>query len=398
MEKKKQIRAISTDLLWSISATLVLNGAIQLVLYPRLHTQMSDVAFGDMLTLLSVISIIASSFGSAANYSRMFASAKNKAYSSDYLNLLFLTSVIAIPVLVGVLRSIDDLSIRTAILYNMLMIASLLRYYGDVEYRLRLDYRKYFFYYFCIATGYIVGLFIFRKTEQWYDVLILGELAALFFAATTSPLFRHYSISKSEFFRQNSAGWILLSLSNLISAGVLNADRIIIRYLISSEAVTLFYVATLLGKVISMISTPLNGVIIGYITKYKDQINKKTVLLAGVISLITVPVLGLGCVLGTELIIPILYPGVLDNNLLLVLFSCMGQVLYFISNTLMVFIMKMYGEKLALWVSIGYGILFFAVAIPMTIGFGLLGMAVAVLIVNAVKMCAILFLSYFIRG
>lgn len=394
MERKKQIRAISADLMWSISAMVVLNATIQFVLYPSLHAVMSDQIFGNMLTLLSVISIIASSFGSAANYSRMLASTKNKAYSSDYLNFLFLTGFLCIPVLFIVLNTLEDFSIRTAVLYSLLMFVSLLRYYCDVEYRLHLDYRKYFLFYASVACGYIVGLFIFRSAEQWYNILIIGEVGAILFAATTSPLFKDYSISKSEVCQVNRAGWIQLSLSNLISAGVLNADRIIIRYLIDGEAVTMFYVATLLGKVISMISTPLNGVIIGYITKYREHINKKTILLAGMICLIAVPFLGIICVLGTEIIIPFLYPGVLDNNFVFVFLACLGQVLYFISNTLMVFIMKIYGEKIALWISIGYGAAFFAVAIPMTMSLGLFGMASAILIVNAIKMGVILYLAY----
>ena len=373
---------------------VVLNATIQFILYPRLHAATNDGVFGDMLTLLSVISIIASSFGSAANYSRMLASAKNKAYSSDYLNYLLFTGLFCIPTLLIVLYTLGIFSIRTAVLYSILLLVSLLRYYCDVEYRLRLDYRKYFLYYFFISLGYAVGLYVFQKSEQWYDVLIVGEVSALLFAAFTSPVFKGYSVSKSEYFRINRAGWMQLSFSNLIATVVLNADRIMIRYLLGGEAVTVFYVATLLGKVISMISTPLNGVIIGYITKYKEQINKRAILLAGLISLIAVPILGLLCVLGTKLVIPIFYPSVLDNNNIIIFLACPGQVLYFISNTLMVFILKIYNEKMALWISLGYGVLFFAVAIPMTICFDLVGMAGTLLIVNTIKMGVILYLSY----
>ena len=393
--KRKRILAISMDLLWSILAMVILNATIQLVLYPQLHVRMNDAPFGDMLTLLSVVSIIATSFGSAANYARMFASTKNKAYSSDYLNYLFLTSLVCFPVLLIVLKTINDLSIRTAILFGLLTLVSLLRYYGDVEYRLCLDYHKYFFYYFCMATTYVFSLIVFKQAAQWYYILILGEMGAICFAATTSPLFRGYTLAPTEFFRTNSIGWIQLSLSNLISAIVLNADRIIIRYLVGSEAVTVFYVATLLGKVVAMVGTPMNGVLIGYITKYKNQIKKKTVLLMEGISMVTVPILGLCCVLGTKIIIPVLYPNVLDSNYFFVLIACLGQVLYFISNTLMVFIMQMYGEQMALWISIGYGVIFFAVAIPMVFSFRLMGMAYAILIVNAIKMGAIVLLSHF---
>ena len=397
MEGKKKLRAISVDLLWSIAAMVALNATIQFILYPQLHALTSDAIFGDILTLLSVISIISSSFGSAANYSRMLASSKNRAPSSDYLKFLFLTGIACTPLLLIALNTLGNLSLRTMVLYSVLMLVSLLRYYCDVEYRLHLDYRKYFLYYFFVALGYTIGLLIFREAEQWYDVLILGEVCALLFAALTSPVFRGYSVSKSECFGINCAGWMQLSISNLIANGVLNADRILIRYLIGGSAVTVFYVATLMGKVISMISTPLNGVIIGYITKYKKQINGKAIQFVGLVSLIITPLLGIVCVLGTEMIIPILYPGVLDDNLTFVFLACLGQVLYFISNTLMVFIMKMYSEKMALWISIGYGVLFFMTAVPMTIGFGLMGMAEAVLIVNAIKMGVILYLAYRMR-
>ena len=92
--------------------------------------------------------------------------------------------------------------------------------------------------------------------------------------------------------------------------------------------------------------------------------------------------------------VPILYPNLADMDYIFVFVACLGQVMYFVSNTLMVFVMKMHGEKMALWISIGYGVLFFAISIPMVLQFGLMGMAYAILIVNAIKLCAIVILSY----
>ena len=59
--------------------------------------------------------------------------------------------------------------------------------------------------------------------------------------------------------------------TELIAAVILNADRIILQAVDGGTSVTVFYAATLIGKMVSLISMPLNGVIIGHLSKYNGK-------------------------------------------------------------------------------------------------------------------------------
>ena len=56
-----------------------------------------------------------------------------------------------------------------------MFMLTVFRYYGDVEYRLNLNYRRYFIYYFLIGIGYLAGFGIYRLTGQWVWIYLIGE-------------------------------------------------------------------------------------------------------------------------------------------------------------------------------------------------------------------------------
>lgn len=89
---------------------------------------------------------------------------------------------------------------------------------------------------------------------------------------------------------------IVLIITDIISNIVFNGDRLVLKIFIDGTAVTVYYIASLLGKTVSLISTPLNSVIIGYLAKYKGNLNLKFMNLVTVFSLAAV-------VIGT----PVLY-------------------------------------------------------------------------------------------
>ena len=143
---------------------------------------------------------------------------------------------------------------------------------------------------------------------------------------------------------------LILSGTELIAAVILNADRLILQAIDGGTSVTIFYAATLIGKMVSLISTPLNGVIIGHLTKYEGGIKKSTFVK-----------LCLGSVVGS-----------------------------LIANTLTVILLRFTDEKYQLVINILFLIVFVVIAIPMTIALGLWGMAIALVVVNLIKILIIM--------
>ena len=74
-----------------------------------------------------------------------------------------------------------------------------------------------------------------------------------------------------------------------------------------------------------------------------------------------------------------------------------GQIFYFISESLMVIVLRFTGEKLQIILNAGYAVIFFAAAIPAVLFGGLYGLAAAIFAVNIVRYLAVTLAGMFCR-
>ena len=132
---KNLLKRIGTDFILSVSAVVLFNGIIQFALYPFLEEQMGAEKFGVVIYLLAIISVVGA-FGNAANYSRMVVSSKRECTNGDYNRyFLVVAGIVAVVSAVG-LVALKSFTPLYFIGYAALMMLTILRYYGDVEYRL----------------------------------------------------------------------------------------------------------------------------------------------------------------------------------------------------------------------------------------------------------------------
>lgn len=91
-------------------------------------------------------------------------------------------------------------------------MTTIFRYYGDVEYRLNLNYKKYFYYYCVLTGGYIAGFGLYFLTKNWFLVFLAGEAAALVYLAATGTVFRGFLTGAGGLHRHFSgeASWYFL--------------------------------------------------------------------------------------------------------------------------------------------------------------------------------------------
>ena len=75
-------------------------------------------------------------------------------------------------------------------------------------------------------------------------------------------------------FRKVTVDTLWLLLSGIFNSLLNYADRIIIYPMIGGEAVTIYYIATLFGKIIGMVVGPMNSVVLSYIAKI-DKLSQK---------------------------------------------------------------------------------------------------------------------------
>ena len=93
--QKKLLKNITGDLLYSIAAMSVLNGVLQLVIYPFMNRYMGSSNAGNAISLMSIVAIVGASFGSSANHSRLIRRIHYEVSNGDFNIFLLISAMIA---------------------------------------------------------------------------------------------------------------------------------------------------------------------------------------------------------------------------------------------------------------------------------------------------------------
>lgn len=402
----KKILSFVKDFILGAIGLIVLNAAMSLLVMPTIERTLGAEFQGRVLYYTSLASYLAS-IGFGLNYGRMKIYAEERETKNGEFNLMLVGAGVLTAVITIIAVLIKKDTAETSWVFIVLfMLLTILRNYADVAFRLRVDYKKFSLFYCSIGFGYVLGLLLFRLTGAWILIFLTGELAGLLFVFFTSTLFRPPYFETTPLFPKHVKGTAVITGSFLLSDFVSAADRLLIPTLLAGGAVfqgvlypgdtltSLFYYASFVGKIMSLLSTPLNGVLSGYIAREEGGLAPKTFLkiiaaLFGVVVLVT----GVSYA-GSHLFVWLFYPDWYDAVRPLFLLANAGQVLFFICNTLMVVVLRYTEEKNQMIVSVCYIIAFFVTAVPLTLRFGIWGMAWSIFIVNALKFFLFTLLGY----
>lgn len=356
--------------MWSIAGLVIMNVVAQFAVYPILNNRLGVEEYGDIIYLLSIMNIIAISAGSACNYARMRNSADGETFNIQYIVALIILSIVAvISFILMNLFGITKLSTLNLFLFILLTILTMWRFYADVEYRLSLNYIGYFLYYLSITVGYIIGIGLFFITNLWQLAFIPGEilgLAMVFFKGKILCI--DAKIDKRMFWDIFKLVSVLF-VTDFISSFVFNADRILLKTVMNGTAVAIYYLASLLGKTMSLITTPLNSVMIGYLAKYKGKMDVRFMNICTMASMIAVIFVTFGCTMVSHIILPILYSDQYLATKEYLIIANASQVLYFVANTVTVILLRFSASKYQIYVNLVYAIAFIALCIPAAVFF-----------------------------
>lgn len=390
MEAKR--KKIITNTFYTIAGALVLNGVLQLLVYPKLNVKMGAEGYGRVLYVMAFVNILGPSIGQALNNSRLVLRRDCEVRNGDYTTLLFLFSAIGIAVSLAMARGAIS-GAGGMLLAALLILLTVFRYYGDVEYRLSLNYRNYFFYYSLCGIGYAAGYVLYRVTGIWYLIFLTGEAASLIFVAVTGSVFRSF-FRRSEFFRLAFRRGALLVLSYFITNLTLNIDRIFLQYSLGSKAVSIYYVVSLIGKTLVLFIAPINTIIISYLTKDKKRMDRRHFLIFSGAGILVSAVFFLLCEVGTPIFIRIFYPSLRgDANGRLIAVVNLTQILAMLSAYLFIIVLTFTSEKWQLGLQAAHLGVLLLLIFTMTPGRGLIGFSTAVLIANTLRVCVVLLLG-----
>ena len=383
----QKYRAQLGSSIWSVAGLVLMSAVAQVVVFPLLASRLGEWSYGDLQYLMAYINIVTVSIGCAANLARMTAPADSRLENNgDYHLLLLAICLLGLPFTYLVRRFGGvEMDRATTICYYLLFVAMAFRYYADVSYKLTLRYKKYFVYYACISLGYLLGAFLFWKTGIWPLALLVGEAMGVLYAYIGDGTLRRNALRRSPVF-----GWVfkvtlVLFISEGISNLILNADRLILKLLIDASAVTVYYLATLVGKTVSLISISFNGVLLGYLARYQGKMTQKTMKWVTLGSLLSFVICTAGCVLGGLLVLLWLYPAEYAAVKPFLWAGSLAQVIYFTTSIVTVVLVRFAKKSYQIYINGSFAACFFGIGIPATVLYGLWGFAIAVIAANLIR-------------
>lgn len=385
MVKKILEHRFFKDSFWTISALCILNVTIQFLIYPFLNYALGAEEYGNILFLISIINIVSVSIGISVNNRRMVASADAATQNSEYNLFLLVISVLLLPICAAMSVIFKmNMGLVQILLFWLLMCTTTWRYYADVEFRLNLNYKGYFIYYFVISLGYLLGIVLFNATKEWTMILLPGEIAGLVYVGWKGEIFRKASINK-EGMQVFLKAVMYLIASQLLIQLVFNADRFVLKLLSGGVAVTVYYIASLMGKTIALLTTPLNSVIIGYLAKSRKKMTAGRWSRIVGLCIIAGGVILFVCVVASHIVIRMLYPNEFEMAEPLFILANLAQIVYFMTGILTTILLRYVEEKQQLNITLVYVVAFAVIVLPVTWKYKLWGFAYAILIVNTFR-------------
>lgn len=393
MEQKKKI---VSDSIWSIAGLVLMNVALQFAVYPFWERRAGEAVLGNILYLISLMNVFAVSMGVSVNYARLKQSANGETHNKPYLLILGVASAVCIAfgIIISTLGGVE-MSWTETLLFSLVVCATMWRYYADVEYKLSLNYKRYFLYYLFISVGYAVGIALFYMTGLWPLTLLMGEAFGLTFVLLFGRIFRSdASLQSGELSDALKLVMILLG-SEMLSTLIFNADKILLKNVIDEIAVTEFYLASLLGKTIALLTAPLTGVIIGYLSKYKGELTAKIMNISVCIAIAMVLLATAACTIGSYILIPVLYPHQYAEVKQYFIMANLSQVIFFVGSVMTVVLLLFAKSKYQMYITAIYAVSFVAICIPFALNWGLEGFCLGLTLTCLARFLITVFLGYF---
>ncbi len=385
------------DSLWSIMGLVLMNAVMQIAAYPMLARIFGESGYGDIQYLMAYINIITVSMGCAANLARMTAPAEERLEGNGDYNLFLLgVALVGVPFTLLISRFGGvEMDRITVICYYLLFVSMTFRFYADVSYKLTLRYRRYFLYYLFISIGYGIGAVLVWKTQIWPLALLPGELMGILYAYLADGTLRRRGLRPTSRFGWVAKCILIFFISEGISNLIFNVDRLILKLLIGSSAVTVYYLATLVGKTVSLVTTPLNSVLIGYLARYEGRFTRRIMKWITLASLASFVLFTGACMLGGYIVLLVLYPAELDAVKSFLLVGSLAQVIFFTTSFVTVILIRFASKAYQIVINGIFGACFFGIGIPATVYGGLWGFAFAMVAANGIRWLTAVVLGWY---
>lgn len=381
----------------SIFGSLIVATILQLIIYPFLAKNLTSSDFGSFLTIIGISNALGVIFGSSITNLKLITQntyiedLKNK----DFKKLLFNSSLVITAIMIVVLLLYSNkTAIIESILIIILTILTMFRAYMVAYYRIELNYKLILYHLIITGIGYIIGIIIYKAISYWPIIFLTGEIFAYVFAFRTT-VYKYEEYNTSKLFKKTEKEYLQLLSSSSVTNILVYLDRIIINPILGASNVTVYYIASFMGKTLGIVLQPLSAIILTYLSK-GITVDKKilfkyyvslTLLLGFLMFIISIPL--------TPVLIRILYPQNFNSAKEYLNIGNLGVILTIMGTLIQPFLLK----YCPLWwqpiIEIIYGLISIIGGIVFMLNMGIYGFCIVVVIANLIRLVMLLTIGYY---
>ena len=388
-------KTIAFDMALNITAAALPVAALQLFFLPHIASRLGGDAYGLLITIIAVFSIIPITMGNVLNNIRLIVDRKyNEEQIEGDFNILVCGLLFISTLLVTVIAFIIDPQPSALSLFITVVAADLmlLNEYYIVAFRLKINY-KFILIANCFkVAGYYIGYKFFIITGFWQIVYIVGELLCLVFISCTSRLWKE-PLQKTAYFKQCSFDTGELLIAKTINNALVYADKLIIYPLLGGTNVSIYYAATVIGKMVSMAINPMNSVALTYLSKIRSKSDKLFTYTMGIGSILCIAGYFI-CILISRPLLSFLYPQFVDSAMQFVYVTTAIIVVRTLIAIADPFILRFFAMKWQILLNGLTFLIYIVLCLVLMRFFGLMGFCVGILVTNCLKLLYMIRIYY----
>ncbi len=314
---------------------------LQLIIYPQVAKTLGGDEYGLMLTIYSIWIMISNSMGNVLNNIKLLRYPQYQELEEEGdVSLLLRQWLAAGTAIIFVVINIyfGKFTLLHSTLGCLVGVLIFLKAYLEVGFRIKLNYGFILVNNILLSIGYLIGFFAFRMTGVWEFIFLVGYLLSALFCEVKTKLLKEPA-KKTSIYAETRKDSYSLAVAAVINNLINYADKLVLYPLMGGTAVSIYYTATIFGKITGMLTGPINSVILSYITRWdksKAKIFPK-VLLAGAV----VVTVGYVCTLAiSKPILLLLFPQWIDEVMKIIPLTTVTIMLTVLTSFLQPFVMK----------------------------------------------------------
>ncbi|MCQ6274677.1 hypothetical protein JMM81_06770 [Bacillus sp. V3B] len=384
-------KGIFKDSLLNIIASLILTLAVQILAYPYLALKFTISEYGLILTFMGIVNAVGVSIGNSLNNTRILLQSEydkkgiNGDYNPIFLGVLLVGAFITGGLSIILLKRIDI----TVIGCIIITILILFRSYYSASFRIIINYKKILYSNIWGFLGYIVGIIITKYTDLWVFIFIFGELFACIYIYYSSKIV-HDKFQITSLFKRSLNKFSLIMLAAVLTNIMMYMDRFYIYPFLGAEQVSMYTVASFLGKTAGIILNPIAGVLLTYYIKEGQMTIRQFCKRTGIFTLFSFFIYMIVLLIGIP-ITGVLYPTVINSALPYFYVANLAAILFILGNTIQPSLLRYCDAKWQLIIQSIYFLLYLVLGYFGMIHYELIGFCYAILIANLFRILLMVF-------